>query len=118
MIPSSAPAIAASPARIAFVGAASRRLVVRSNGAALVVDVTLAGGAAPWLAARPRHFRLRAGKPVAVTVSARPRRGSRRAVVYLSGRALSVHGVLVRVRLGVRVTVASARRRVFAGSRG
>jgi hypothetical protein len=118
LIATSAPAIAASPARVAFAGAASRKIVVRSSGATLVVDVTLVGGAAPWLAARPRHFRLRPGEPVAVTVFARPRSGKRSAVIYLSGRALSAHGLHIRVRVGVRVAVAGARRRVFAGRRG
>jgi hypothetical protein len=124
----SATVLAASPARVRFDGAGSRRLTLSDRGAAVVVTAAPArypratSSAVRWVAVHPRRFVLRPRRPIAVTVSARPparaRPGSYDALVLLSTVLPRKHGVAVRVRLGVHVVVRVPRRRVTAGTRG
>jgi hypothetical protein len=113
--------LSVSPARLALVAPASRRIKVRNDGAQrIVVDVT--HRTAEWLLVRPAHLRLDPGRSALLTLRATRSRhaepGDHRALVLFTTRPLLRERVNVRARLGVRLVVTMPGRVVRTASLG
>jgi hypothetical protein len=121
--------LAASPTHVAL--AAGGRQAVRisaTGGGSLTVEarvagfgldlrgrprIAAAGDAAPWLSVRPRMIRVGRAGGVVVVSARRPTRarpGDHSALVLLSAVAPSARGVVVRMRIGLVISVRVAGR--------
>ena len=101
-------AVAVSPARLAFVAPASRRLQLHNLGAvAVVVDVPRARRA--LLTIRPAHVVLRSGARTTLTLRAKQTAGvgagDHQLVLLFVARPLDTARIGVRMRLGIRLRV-------------
>jgi hypothetical protein len=114
--------LAAAPAHLSLTGADRHVLRVTTAGPRLAVDVSVAAYAldlhgrprilakpgAPWLTVRPRRA-IATGDDVVLTVRSKPaaslRAGDHQALVLLTASAPSKRGLVVRMRIGVVVTL-------------
>ena len=104
--------LSVSPARLAIVAPASRRLELRNGGAEpLAIEIaqrSLMVGGMPWLSVRPSRVVLRAGARAVFTLRARNGNaspGDHELRVLFTGRPVSDARIGIRLRLGVGVRV-------------
>ena len=110
--PAAATALSVSPARLAIVAPASRRIELRNGGAdSLAIEIgsrSLTLGGVPWLNIRPTRVVLRAGARAALTLRARGANappGDHELRLLFTGRPLTDARVGIRLRLGIGVRV-------------
>jgi hypothetical protein len=110
--PPVATALSISPARLAIVAPASRRVELRNGGVeALAVEVaqrSLTIGGTPWLSVRPTRIVLRPGARAALTVRARSAHtppGDHELRLLFTGRPVTTARIGIRLRLGIGVRV-------------
>ena len=104
--------LSVSPARLAIVAPASRRLELRNGGAEpLAIEIvhrSLTVGGVPWLSVRPSRFVLRAGARGVLTLHARTGNappGDHELRLLFTGRPVRDARIGVRLRLGIGVRV-------------
>ncbi len=114
--------LSAAPAHLSLAGVDRQVVRVTTQGPRLAVDVSVAAYAldlhgrprilakpgTPWLTVRPRHA-IATGDGAVLTVRSKPaaslRAGDHQALVLLTASASSKRGLVVRMRIGVVVTL-------------